>query len=139
MINMKTANLMRYAGALAVLAVGIDHIVEYYAYDYRALPTIGTLFLLNFLGAMVIGLALLAPIRRFRKPLAAGGITLGVGTLAGLLVSEKVGLFGFVEYGYRSSIVLSMGFDIAAAVFLAAFLVLHRASTNAGVAHAAAR
>jgi hypothetical protein len=122
----------RYIGAAAVLAVGIDHLVEYYADYYRAVPTIGTLFLLDFIASVIVGVALLAPVRRMAGRhadrvltlLAAGGIAIGAGTLAGLLVSENGGLFGFMEVGYRSAIVLSMGFDIAAAGLLAAFLVL---------------
>ena len=128
----------RYLGALSVLAVGIDHIVEYYADYYRAVPTIGTLFVLDFIGSLVVGLALLAPIRwvarghadRLLTLLAAGGIALGAGTLAGLLISENGGLFGFMETGYRGAIVLSMAFDIAAAGLLATFLAL-RASRPA--------
>jgi hypothetical protein len=116
-----------------VLAVGVDHIVEYYHDYYRAVPTIGTLFLLDFIASLVVGLALLAPVRRVTGQhadrvltlLAAGGVAIGAGTLAGLLVSENGGLFGFMEVGYRSSIVLSMVFDVAAAALLAAFLILH--------------
>jgi hypothetical protein len=134
----------RYLGAAAVLAVGIDHIVEYYTDYYRAVPTIGTLFLLDFIASVVIGLALLGPVRRVAGHradrvltlLAAGGIAIGAGTLAGLLVSENGGLFGFMETGYRSSIVLSMVFDVAAAALLAAFLVLRRPSRTPARRHA---
>ena len=38
------ATAARYVGALALLAVGIDHIEQYYVDYYRAVPTIGTLF-----------------------------------------------------------------------------------------------
>jgi hypothetical protein len=122
----------RYLGALAVLAVGIDHIVEYYSDYYRAVPTIGTLFMLDFVASLIVGIALLAPLRkvagryaeRTLTLLAVGGIALGGGTLAGLLISENGGLFGFMENGYRGAIVLSMAFDIAAALLMAAFLGL---------------
>ena len=60
--------------------------------------------------------------------LVCGGIGIAAGSLAGLAASESVGLFGFMETGYRSSIVLSMAFDVAAAALLAAFLVLRRPS-----------
>jgi predicted lipoprotein with Yx(FWY)xxD motif len=122
----------RLLGALSLLAVGIDHIDQYYADYYRAVPTIGTLFLLNFISALIVGLALLAPLGRFgtrardrlHTILALGGIGIGAGTLAGLLVSENGGLFGFMEVGYRSAIVLSIAFDVATVVFLTAFLAL---------------
>src|SRR4051794_40759075 len=122
----------RYLGALALLAVGIDHIEQYYADYYRAVPTIGTLFLLNFGSALVVGLALLAPVRRVAGRLAprvltllaVSGIGIAAGTLAGLLISENGGLFGFMEVGYRGAIVVSIVFDAATVVLLTAFLAL---------------
>lgn len=122
----------RFLGALAVLAVGVDHLVEYYVDYYRAVPTIGTLFVLDFAGSVVIASVLVAPLGRvagrvadrLRTLAALAGIGLGAGTLGGLLVSETSGLFGFMETGYRGAIVLSIGFDVAAAGLLAAFLAL---------------
>ena len=128
----RSASVMRWLGALALLAVGFDHIQQYYADYYRAVPTIGTLFVLDFIAALIVGLALLTPVRhlagRFEdllvRLLALGGIGLAGGTLGGLLISENGGLFGFMEVGYRSAIVLSMVFDVAAVVLLTAFLAL---------------
>src|ERR687887_2679026 len=63
----------RALGALATLAVGAVHLQQYFKL-YSSVPTIGTLFVLNFAGATVIGLALLAPIERIvaiAAPLAA--------------------------------------------------------------------
>src|SRR5947208_5576926 len=96
--------LTRVLGALSLLAVGIDHIDQYFVDYYRAVPTIGTLFLLNFLSAIVVGIALALPLRRIAGRfydrlvtiLAVAGIGIGAGTLAGLLVSESGGLFGFM-------------------------------------------
>ena len=51
----------RFLGALSLLAVGAVHLQQY-DYLYSTIPTIGTLFLLNFAGATVIGLGLLAPV-----------------------------------------------------------------------------
>ena len=53
-----------YLGALAVVATGVVHIQQYSAQDYSTIPTIGTLFLLNFVSAVVIALGLVAPYRR---------------------------------------------------------------------------
>jgi hypothetical protein len=133
MTDPRSASVMRYLGALALLAVGIDHIEQYYVDYYRAVPTIGTLFLLNFLSAVVVGAGLLAPLHRIagrftallQTLLAVGGIGIAAGTLAGLLISENGGLFGFMEVGYRSAIVLSIAFDVAAVVLLSTFLFLH--------------
>ena len=132
----RTTNLMRYLGALAVFAVGVDHIEQYYVDYYRAVPTIGTLFVLDFISATVIAIGLLLPLRRLSHRfgdrlltlLAIGGIGIGAGTLGGLLISENGGLFGFMEIGYRSAIVLSIAFDLAAIAFLSAFLALRAVS-----------
>jgi hypothetical protein len=120
-----------YLGALAVLATGIAHIQQYYANNYSSVPTIGTLFFLNFVSAVIIAVGLIAPLRRItgryadavRAVFAVGGIGLAVLSLAGLFVSESSGLFGFVEHGYRMAIVLAIVAEAAATVFLAIFLV----------------
>lgn len=120
-----------YLGALAVLATGVDHIQQYYANDYSSVPTIGTLFFLNFVSAVIITVGLLAPLGRIagryadaiRAIFAVGGIGIGVLSLAGLFVSETSGLFGFVEHGYRMAIVLAIVAEAAATAFLVIFLV----------------
>ncbi len=135
----RTTTLTRYFGALAVLAVGVDHIEQYYVDYYRAVPTIGTLFALDFIGATVIAVGLMLPLRRLTSRygdrlhtlLALAGIGIGAGTLAGLLASENVGLFGFMEVGYRSAIVLSIVLDVAAIALLSAFLALRALSHGA--------
>jgi hypothetical protein len=125
------AETSRYLGALAVLATGGAHIEQYAVDSYSTVPTIGTLFLLNFIGAIMIAVGLIAPIRRVtgrytdavRAVFALGGIGLAVLSLAGLFVSESTGLFGFVEHGYRMAIVVAIAVEVAATVFLVAFLL----------------
>jgi hypothetical protein len=125
------AQAFRYLGALAVLATGVAHIEQYSVDNYSTVPTIGTLFLLNFIAAIVIAAGLIAPLRRVtgrytdavRAVFAVGGIGLAVGSLVGLFVSETTGLFGFVEHGYRMAIVVAIAVEVAATVFLIAFLV----------------
>ncbi|MFL5895489.1 MAG: hypothetical protein ACJ76Z_10285 [Thermoleophilaceae bacterium] len=142
MTERRSASLLRYLGALALLAVGVDHIEQYYVDYYRAVPTIGTLFLLNFASAFVVGLGLVAPARRFAGPfadrlhtlLALSGIGIAGGTLVGLFVSENSGLFGFMEVGYRSAIVLSIVLEATTVVLLAAFLFL-RSRPDGPAAH----
>ena len=64
---------LRALGALALLAIAADHLYEYYADHYSAIPTIGTLFLLNGAGATALALILLAPsTRSCRLRLRAG-------------------------------------------------------------------
>jgi hypothetical protein len=102
-------------------------------------PTIGTLFVLDFISATLVAVGLLLPLRRLTRRfgdrlltlLALAGIGIGAGTLAGLLVSENVGLFGFMERGYHSAIVLSIVFDVAAVALLSGFLALRALSGGA--------
>jgi hypothetical protein len=111
----------RALGALALLAVGLDHLDEYAAAHYSAIPTIGTLFLLNFAGATVLAVAFaVRPWRLF----AAGGIAVAAGSLAALLASEHVAIFGFREVGYRPAIVLAIALDVAAIGLLALHMAL---------------
>jgi hypothetical protein len=77
-----------------------------------------------------LAVGLIAPLGRvagryadaIRPAFAIGGIALGVLSLAALFVSEGSGLFGFVENGYRTAIVLAIVAEIAATLFLATFL-----------------
>ena len=122
----------RYAGAASLLAVGAVHAQQYYGAYFSVVPVIGTLFLLSFIGAGVIGAALFAPLgrfdRRFGDPLLAlaalGGIGIAFGSLVSLLVSEYTPLFGFMESGYRLAVVLAIVFDALTTVFLGAFVVM---------------
>jgi hypothetical protein len=124
------ARLARYLGAAALLAVGLDHLQQRSAAHYAAIPTIGTLFLLNFVSATVVAVGLALPLERLRGPagrrlpalLALSGVGIAAGAVAGLLISEATGLFGFMEDGYRSAIVLSLMFEGATIVLLGTYL-----------------
>jgi hypothetical protein len=124
------AKLGLYLGALAVLITGVDHIQQYAVDDYSTVPTIGTLFLLNFVAALVLTIGLIVPLRRLagrfaeaiRALIALGAIAFALSSLAGLFISETTGLFGFVEHGYRMAIVVAIIAEGAATVFLVAFL-----------------
>jgi hypothetical protein len=117
-------------GAVSVLATGVDHIQQYYSADYSTVPTIGTLFFLNFVSAVIVAVGLVAPLGRvagryadaIRALFALGGIGIAVLSLAGLFVSESSGLFGFVEHGYRTPIALAIVAEVAATIFLVIFL-----------------
>lgn len=121
----------RGLGALAILAVGAIHLDQYYG-PYSAIPTIGTLFVVNFVAATVIGLALLAPLEhiagRWSGPVvalvAAGGIAMAAGSFVLLAISERTPLFGFQEPGYDpAAIALSRQTEVAAVALLSASLI----------------
>ena len=120
----------RVLGALALLATGAVHLQQFTRF-YSEIPTIGTLFVLNFAGATVIGLALLVPLERIAGTygrllvvlLAMAGIALAAVAFTFLLISEQTPLFGFKEPGYDpTAIAAARGAEIATVVFLSAFL-----------------
>jgi hypothetical protein len=122
--------IARYIGAISILVVGAIHAQQYYDAYFYVVPTIGTLFLLSFIGAAIVGVTLLAPVRRLGAHLgdavlalaALGAIGIALGTLVSLLVSEYTPLFGFMESGYRLAVVLTLVFDGLTTVFLGVFL-----------------
>jgi hypothetical protein len=124
------AELTRYLGALALLGVGVVHIQAFYADSYSLIPTIGTLFALNFVAATLVSAGLVVPVRRIAGGwadaiwalLAVAGIAIAAGSLAALLVSENGGLFGFMEQGYRETIVISAALELATVALLGLFL-----------------
>ena len=122
----------RYLGAVSILLVGIIHAQQYYYAYFSFVPTIGRLFLLSFVGSAVVGVTLVAPVRRLGRSIgdlilvlaALGAIGIALGSLASLLISEYRPLFGFMESGYRLAIVLTLVFDTLATVFLAIFILV---------------
>jgi predicted lipoprotein with Yx(FWY)xxD motif len=110
--------LSRSAGAALLAATGGIHL-DLYLTGYRTIPTIGWLFLLQVIAAFALAIALvLIPDRLIDGRLvAAGGALFAVGTLAGYLLSLRVGLFGFREVRTTAGIV-------AGVIEVAAFAVL---------------
>jgi hypothetical protein len=125
---------VRALGAILLLFVGADHYYEYSVDQYSVLPTIGTLFLLNFISATVVGLLLLAPLDRMFHRFAGvalqlatvSGFGIAATSLAALLVSEQTKLFGFMEQNYRPAILVAIASEAAAAACLALLLLLTR-------------
>ena len=125
---------IRVFGALLVLFVGADHLYEYSHDDYSVLPTIGTLFLLNFISATLVGALLLAPVKRVfgrfgprvLELATLSGFGIAVTSLAALLYSEQAPLFGFMESNYRPAIIVALASEAAATLVTAWMLVLLR-------------
>lgn len=121
----------RAIGALALLVVGGIHLEQYKVAHFSVVPTIGPLFLANFVAATATGLVLLIPIRAsagprrllFDSAVALAGIGVSAGALIGLLISERTPLFGFMDAGYRLEIVIALAAESVATISLAAFLV----------------
>jgi hypothetical protein len=123
---------VRVLGALALLFVGLDHYYEYSSQDYSVLPTIGTLFLLNFISATVIAVILLAPLERIvhrggdlvLQAAALSGAGIAATSLVALLVSEQTKLFGFMESNYRPEIIIAIASEATAAALLSLLFAL---------------
>lgn len=128
--RLRLFQIAQAVGALALFVVGGVHLEQYYVAFFRVVPTIGPLFLANFIGATAFGFVLLVPLRRGAGRLwvlldslvALAGIGLSVGAFAGLFVTEHTRLFGFMEHGYRPEIVLALAAEAVATVSLVAFL-----------------
>jgi hypothetical protein len=122
----------RALGALALLATGAIHLHEYLGL-YSQIPTIGTLFLLNFISATAIGLSLLAPVERAAPNrmgallvalLAVAGVALAATAFAFLKISEQTPVFGFKEPGYDPSAIAAVqAAEIATVLLLGASLI----------------
>ena len=124
-MTMKTT---RRLGALTLLIVGGVHLQQYLA-GYSDVPTIGTLFLLNAIGAAVVAVGLMAPFERLvsdrRADLAAAllsalGAMIAIGALIALFISESQPLFGFMEDGYSTAIMIAIASEAITTILLAA-------------------
>jgi len=126
------AEIARYLGAISIVLVGAVHAQQYYDAYFSVVPTIGTLFLLSFVGAGTVGVVLFAPVRRLGERLgdlilalaSLGAIGIALGTFVSLLISEYTPLFGFMESGYRLAVLLTLLFDVLTTAFLGFFLLI---------------
>jgi hypothetical protein len=130
--------IARALGAVALLVVGGVHLEQYSVAHFSVIPTIGPLFLVNFIAASAIGLVLLIPIRAavgrrrlvFDSVVALAGIGVASGAFIALLISEHTPVFGFMEYGYRLEIVIALMAEAVAVVSLSVFLSFARWRTR---------
>lgn len=139
----------RLLGALSLALLGVIHLHEYLTL-YSAIPTIGPLFLLSFIGGTVVALGLVLPLERLlgrigRQAvvlLAVLGIGQAVTQFAFLAISERRPLFGFQEPGYDPAAILqARAAEVAAVAFLASFLIARsvRSRDRSAISEAAQR
>lgn len=137
---------LRAIGALALIAMAALHLQQYYDAGYSALPTIGTLFVLNFAGGVGLGLALLLPVERLPGRagaiavplLAVTGAGMAATSIAFLLISEQTPLFGFLETSTSEAITVALVIEAIATLALgalAAVTSISAAPRHARVAH----
>lgn len=108
----------RVAGAALVVWMGWIHL-HLWSEGYKHLPSIGPLFLANFIAAIVVALLLLGLSRPgFIVAVAAAGAALTLGTAGALALSVNTGLFGFTEAWSAPFTHLSVGVELSATVAL---------------------
>jgi hypothetical protein len=117
-----TAVALLVRGGCAALLVWIGYIhLHLWLQGYRQLPTNGPLFLLAAIAAFVLAAGLLAWPRPLAGLLAAGYTA---ATLAALIISLTVGLFGFKESITASFVVESLIIESITVLALIAWTVL---------------
>ena len=87
---------------------------------YKHIPSIGNLFLLNFIAGVLLALSLLFAPRRYLALVAGAGTLMILGTLGSLIISINIGLFGFQDSYQAPFAHLSIGVEAAAIIVLAA-------------------
>ncbi len=115
---------LRIASAVLVIAMGAIHLYLWQQ-GYRDLPAIGVLFLLNVVGSGLLTILLAMPGRALAI-FAAFGVVFTAGTLAALMLSLTVGLFGFREYVGSPLVLPTIVVEAAGTVTLAWLTALTR-------------
>ena len=125
-----SSDLLLTTGGLASFVVGAIHLQQY-ADFINDVPTIGTLFLLNSLGAGLICLMLAT---RQRMLAALGGIAVSAGALVSLAIARFAsgGLFDYVEPTFRGPVAISIVAEVIAVLTLAASLAIRTRSSAGG-------
>jgi len=104
--------------ALTAVMAGIH--LDLWVGGYRDIPTIGVLFLLNSIGAALLALGLLPAPTRALGTVSGAAALFTAGTLAALLASLTVGVFGFREYLGDPLVVTTIIVEAAGTVVLSA-------------------
>lgn len=123
--------VLRIVGAALLIGIAVIHGYLWQA-GYRGIDVIGPAFLVDaVLGALGALAVLLAP-RRLLPWAAAAGAVFALGTLAALVLSTTVGLFGFVESTQAQLWWESFWVELTAAAVLTVLAVLTTRRVQAG-------
>jgi predicted lipoprotein with Yx(FWY)xxD motif len=114
---------LRIAGAM-LLSVSAGIHLDLYLTGYRTIPTIGWLFLLQFIGGFTLAAAVLVTHSRLAVSASAA---FALSTLSAYLLAVWIGLFGFKEVRTRAGIAAGL-------IEVAAFATLALAAAAAGPA-----
>jgi hypothetical protein len=122
---------LRLLGAALLLGTAAIH-GYLWQQGYAGIDVIGPAFLANAVLGLLGALLLLVAPARWLPWAAAAGAALAAGTLAALLVSTSVGLFGFVESTAASLWWESFWVESAGTVVLVALTVVSRRPLRSG-------
>ena len=117
-------------GGLLLVWSAYIHVRLWKSEGYRHIPTIGSLFIVQSIVGMVIGVAVVAVRRVWVAVLGTGFV---VSTMAGFLLSVEVGLFGFQDTWsapFAKEAMLIEGASIVAMTMAAALCFLKPARTD---------
>lgn len=130
-----TARLTRSLAAVLLLIGGIMH-YDLWTNGYRSIPRIGPLFMANFVGSIVLAVAVVVS-RRATVTLA--GIAFAAGSLAALILSRTVGVFGFSETIWTTQAIQTLASEIGAIATLGIVLTLQLRASHRAQSHPAMR
>jgi hypothetical protein len=114
--------IARLAAAAFVLTGGFIHL-QLWQDGYRAIPVIGPWFIANAVVSVLLVVALLT---RGNVPVAAASVVFSIASLAALVMSRTVGLFGFTERAWTDASVQASAAELGAIVALAVLVVAFR-------------
>jgi hypothetical protein len=112
----------RLVGAGLLVWMGWIHL-HLWNEGYKHLPSIGTLFLLNFIFSVVLAVAVILVPVRYLAVVAGAAALMVAGTLVSLVISINIGLFGFQDSYAAPFAHLSLWVEVAALVVLMATAV----------------
>lgn len=111
---------LRLVGAALLVAQGVVHVQRWLG-GYRGIPTIGTLFLVNAVLAVLVALVL---VLRGGLGAALAGVVLSFATLAGFAFSRLDQIFGFSETVWDTPANVAVVVEVAAVVVLLAWATI---------------
>ncbi|MCA0146699.1 hypothetical protein [Blastococcus sp. LR1] len=114
---------LRLTGAVVLGAMAWIHI-DLWRDGYRSIDVIGPGFLANAAAGFLLAALLLIPLRGLLRWVAVAGALVAAGSLAALVLSTTVGLFGFVETTAAPLWAETFWIEAAAVVVLAVLAVV---------------
>ena len=116
--------IARSIAAVLILAGGAVHL-QLWRGGYRGIPRIGPWFMANVIISAVLAVALMV---RNDARVALAGVIFSLASLGALVMSRTIGIFGFTERAWTTSVVRATAAEVGAVLFLTVILALRRSS-----------